>query len=165
MIHAPDALSPGRFREVLGLYPTGVVAVTAMEPGGPVGMILGSFGSVSLDPPLVSFMPGKDSASWARLRGLSAYCINVLGQHQADLCRALSSKRPDKFDGVAWSPSPFGAPALAGSIARIDCRRAQVLDAGDHHIVLCRVLALEPGQPGAPLLFHRGALGTFAAVS
>ena len=53
---------PGRFRHVLGHYPTGVTVVTAKEPDGtPVGMVIGSFTSVSLDPPLVAFFPGCSS--------------------------------------------------------------------------------------------------------
>lgn len=152
-----------RFREVLGLYPTGVVAVTALEPcGAPAGMILGTFASVSLAPPLVSFMPDKSSSSWKRLSGLTRYCVNILGRHQETLCRKLASKREDKFDGIEWRPTRDGAPALAGCVAWIDCLREQVIDAGDHHIVLCRVTGLVPGKAAGPLLFHRGGFGTFS---
>lgn len=157
--------SAGRFRDVLGLYPTGVVAVTALGPDAqPVGMIVGTFGSVSLDPPLVSFMPARTSASWGRLAPLTRYCINVLGQHQVALCQALASKQADKFAGTRWTPSPEGAPALADCLAWIDCQRESLVDAGDHQIVLCRVTGLRTGAAESPLLFHRGGLGTFHAA-
>lgn len=157
------SVHPERFREVLRNYPTGVVAVTATDAeGAPVGMILGTFSSVSLSPPLVSFLPARNSSSWARLSVLDGYCINVLGAHQEPICRALSSKRPDKFSGVEWTPSQLGAPALIGSLVRIDCFREQVIEAGDHHIVLCRVHAVEHGVAGEPLVFHRGSFGTFS---
>lgn len=165
MTQPPATFSAGRFRDVLGLYPTGVVAVTALGPEAePVGMIVGTFGSVSLDPPLVSFMPGKASASWGRLAPQARYCINVLGQHQAALCQALASKRADKFAGIRWALTPEGAPALADCLAWIDCQRESLVDAGDHHIVLCRVTGLRTGAAEAPLLFHRGGLGTFRAA-
>lgn len=166
MTHQSSAIKPAHFRDVLGQYPTGVVAVTALDDAGnPLGMILGSFGSVSLDPPLISFMPGKSSSSWAHLARCDRYCINVLGAHQEDVCRALASKQPDKFAGVAWTASPCGAPVIIGSLAYIHCVREAVHDAGDHHIAVCRVEALTTGAPGTPLLFYRGGYGTFTAQS
>lgn len=161
-----SAIQPAHFRDVLGQYPTGVVAVTALDDsGGPLGMILGSFGSVSLDPPLVSFMPGKSSSSWARLAGCERYCINVLGADQEDVCRGLTSKQPDKFTDVAWTARPGEAPEITGSLAYIHCLRDMIHDAGDHHITICRVERLAMGSPGTPLLFYRGGYGTFTAQS
>ena len=62
-------IDPTRFREVLGQYPTGVVVVTANDAAGdPIGMTVGSFTSVSMDPPLVAFLPSKTSSSWRALR-------------------------------------------------------------------------------------------------
>ena len=67
------------FRRVLGHYPTGVCVVTAVEAdGAPVGMVVGSFTSVSLDPPLVAFFPAKTSQSWPRLAAVGKFCVNVL---------------------------------------------------------------------------------------
>lgn len=153
-----------RFREVLGQYPTGVAVVTACDPeGAPIGMVVGSFGSVSLDPPLVSFMPDKASSSWAKLAPCERFCVNVLGAHQEGVCRALASKKPDKFDAVAWTRSALGNPVLDGSLARIECRKGAVHDAGDHLIVIGDVEALDTGAPGTPLLFYRGGFGTFTA--
>jgi len=161
---ASPPLSGDYFREVLGQYPTGVVAVTACDgDGDPVGMVFGSFGSVSLDPPLVSFMPGKYSATWARLGACETYCVNVLGAEQENVCRSLASKRADKFDDIAWVKSANGAPLIAGSIANIECVKEQVHEAGDHLIVICRVRSLAVGNPGTPLLFYRGGYGTFSS--
>uniref|UniRef100_UPI0025D4D776 flavin reductase family protein n=1 Tax=Lapillicoccus sp. TaxID=1909287 RepID=UPI0025D4D776 len=61
-------IDPALFRETLGHYPTGVVVVTATDDGGePAGMVVGSFSSVSLDPPLIAFFPSTSSFSFARL--------------------------------------------------------------------------------------------------
>lgn len=68
-----------KFREVLGHYPTGVVVVTGIAAdGAPSGMVIGSFTSVSLEPPVVAYLPGKSSRSFARLREAETFCVNVL---------------------------------------------------------------------------------------
>lgn len=166
MTTSPTAPTSGQFREVLGHFPTGVVAVTGIdEAGQPIGMILGSFGSVSLDPPLVSFMPAKSSSSWARLAGCKHYCINILGASQEDICRVLASKSPDKFRDVATTASACGNPMIIGSLAYIHCRPATIHDAGDHDIVVCQVDDLSAASPGTPLLFYRSGFGTFTSRS
>jgi 3-hydroxy-9,10-secoandrosta-1,3,5(10)-triene-9,17-dione monooxygenase reductase component len=151
----------GELRRVLGHYPTGVVVVTALGPdGGPVGLAIGSFTSVSLDPPLVAFLPAKSSTSWPRMSGSTAFCVNVLGHQHADLGRRFAASGGDKFAGLDWSMSPSGCPVLPDVPAWIDCESYSVTDAGDHWIVLGRVTALaaDPGA-GVPLVFYRGAYG------
>src|SRR5271170_6112265 len=97
-----DQIDPGRFREVLGQYPTGVVVVTAISPNGDaVGMTVGSFTSVSLDPPLVAFIPAKLSSSWKALRESGrSIGVNVLAADQEDVCRAMVKRKDRKFDGI-----------------------------------------------------------------
>ncbi|WP_217231473.1 flavin reductase [Streptomyces anulatus] len=157
---------PQSFRTVLAHYPTGVAVVTGLAPDGePVGMVVGSFTSVSLDPPLVAFLPDKKSNSYARLSSARSFCVNVLAADQEDLCRRFASKKAQKFDGVAWRPGPSGAPVLSGAVAWIDCAADQVFEAGDHYIVLGRVTALGVQNPTAPLLFFQGGYGGFTARS
>ncbi len=72
------AIEPGDFRNVLGKYPTGVTLVSSKDDQGPFAMVIGSFGSVSLDPPLVQFMPAKESGTWSRIKKTGKYCVNVL---------------------------------------------------------------------------------------
>src|SRR3546814_10485148 len=86
------------FRKILGHYPTGVCAITAMSDTGiPSAMVVGSFTSVSLDPPLVAFLPDKSSTSWPKIEASGRFCVNVLGDNQEALCRVLASKAEDKF--------------------------------------------------------------------
>lgn len=153
------------FRDVLGHYPTGVVAVTATgQDGQPLGMVVGTFSSVSLDPPLVSFMPTKGSQTYAQLREAGGFCINVLAHDQQSLCRTLSQRDPEKFDRIAWRPSRHGTPQLDGSVAQIHCVAEQEIEAGDHFIVLCRVHDIEIARPVTPLLFFQGGYGGFSPV-
>lgn len=145
------------FRRILGHYPTGVCAVTAMAgPGNPLGLIVGSFTSVSLDPPLVGFFPDKRSSTWPMIRQVGRFCINVLGDLQQGVCARLASGGERKFDGVDYHLSQLGSPIIDGVLAWIDCELDAVHEAGDHYIVLGRVIGLDLHAEGNPLIFHRG---------
>lgn len=153
------------FRRVLGHYPTGVCVVTAIADGRPVGMAVGSFTSVSLDPPLVAFLPDKSSSSFPKIRTAGAFCVNVLASDQEDVCRALAAKVEDKFQGIAWAPGPSGSPILDGAVAWIDCGIDSVTEAGDHFIVIGRVRELDVHHGQLPLLFFHGGYGSFTQPS
>ncbi len=154
-----------RFRQVLGHFPTGVTIITGMSGGHPYGMTIGSFTSVSLEPPLVGFLPMADSISWQAIADSGRFCVNVLGADQGDLCWSFARTAEDqRFEDVPWEPSPNGSPILGGVIAWIDCTTEAVMEMGDHLFVLGRVTDLHvwDGTEPAPLLFFRGKLGGFA---
>ncbi|MGM5068821.1 flavin reductase [Rhodococcus qingshengii] len=156
------SFTPEQFRQVLGQYPTGVVVVTAVIPGEcPAALIIGSFSSVSLDPPLVAFYPSIGSRTWPKIQAQGRFCINVLGADQEALCRVFASKVVDKFDGVTWHLSPGGSPIIDGAVAWIDCDVDDVQTLGDHFLVVGRVNALETASRDLPLLFFRGGYGRF----
>lgn len=159
-------MDPGRFRHVLGHFPTGVVVVTALHDGsGPVGMAVGSFTSVSLDPPLVAFLPDRSSTSFPKIHEAGSFCINILAGDQEHVCRAFATRGGDKYASVAWTAAGSGSPVLDGVVAWIDCDIEQVLDAGDHYIVLGRVRELAVAAKAPPLLFFRGGYGRFSPAS
>lgn len=146
----------GRFRHVLGHFATGVAVITAVGPNGPAGMVVSSFTSVSLEPPLVAFLPDKSSTSWPSIRAAGSFCVNILSVGQEQLCAQFARKGGDKFAGVPWSAAPSGAPVLDGVMAWIDCELTQTFDSGDHYIAIGRVLQLEAADIGAPLVFFQG---------
>ncbi|MCU1453311.1 MAG: flavin reductase domain protein FMN-binding protein [Acidimicrobiales bacterium] len=156
------AFDPARFRQVLGHFATGVSVITAMDGDTPVGLAIGSFFSISLDPPLVGFCAAKSSTSWPRIRAVGAFSVNVLAEDQEDICRVFASKEPDKFSGAPWSPSAHGQPLLAGVLASIDCDLEVVHDAGDHEIVVGAVRDLRVKREGGPLIFFRGGYANLA---
>lgn len=155
-----------RFRDVLGHFPTGVAVVTGMDADGrPAGMAVGSFSSVSLDPPLVAFMPDRSSSSWPKFRDSGAFCVNILGAEQESVCRAFAMKGGDKFAELSWRPAGSGSPILDGVLAWIDCDLDVVHEAGDHYIVIGRVRELDIGTPALPLVFFQGGYGRFTSLS
>ena len=125
-------LDPADFRQVLGHHPTGVALISSVTAEGtPVGMIVGTFTSVSLDPPLVGFLPTRDSTSFAEIAKVGKFTVNILAHDQEPLCRALSRPAATKFDGVEWSPSGNGSPLLPGVVGSIDCTLESTTPAGD----------------------------------
>jgi 3-hydroxy-9,10-secoandrosta-1,3,5(10)-triene-9,17-dione monooxygenase reductase component len=158
------AIDPLIFRQVLGHYPTGVCIITARSDAGEqFGMVVGSFTSVSLDPPLVAFLPDKNSRSWRQLESVGRFCVNILAEDQLPLCRSFSAKTGDKFAGVSHRISDNGSPVLDNVLAWIDCTTHAVHEAGDHMFVMGRVQAMEVDRCGEPLLFFRGGYGSFRA--
>ncbi len=156
------AIESGDFRKVLGKYPTGVTLVSSKDDQGPFAMVIGSFGSVSLDPPLVQFMPAKESGTWLRIKKTGRYCVNVLGEHQLDLSNSFFNKDKDPFEAIHWSESTLGSPIIEGCVAWIDCLIGDVHEAGDHYIVIGEVKAIGATEKDeAPLLFLGGAYGSF----
>src|SRR4051794_15678763 len=150
------------FRRALGQYPTGVAVVTARQDDGtPVGMVVGTFTSVSLDPPLVGFLPDRSSTTWPLIRDAGRFCVNVLAAGQEHVCRAFVTKAADRFDVHGAGDAGSGSPRIAGAVLWIDCDIDSVLPAGDHDMVLGRVRDLGvPSDAGLPLLFVRGGYGS-----
>lgn len=168
---AESTIDPLKFRQVLGHFPTGVTVITACTAEDtPVGITIGSFTSVSLEPALVGFLPMIHSDRWPDIRDAGVFCVNVLGADQGELCWRFARKSADDpFDGLEWRRSAAtGAPILEGAIAWIDCAIEDVVEAGDHYFVTGRVLQLEhaaaESEPN-PLLVFRGKLGEFIEMS
>lgn len=159
-----EDVDPDTMRRVLGHYPTGVVAITAVHDGEPVGMAVGSFTSVSLRPALVGFFADAGSTTWPRIRAAGAFCVNVLGEAHQDVCRRFATRGADKFRELRWEPGATGSPVLHDAISWIDCRLEAVHAAGDHFLALGRVadLGVRP-TGGGPLIFYRGGYGGYRA--
>lgn len=151
-----DGDSSRRFRDVLGRFCTGVTVVTSMSGGRPVGMTCQSFTSVSLAPPLVLFCPAKTSRAWPQMQRAGFFCVNLLSHDQLELSDAFARKGVDKFAGVSWRESATGAPLLDGVLGWVDCTIYAVHEAGDHYVVIGRVMDLGVEEAPHPLLFYKG---------
>lgn len=150
------AFDRATFRRVLGCFATGVTIVTSIEEDGTLcGLTANSFTSVSLDPPLVLVCLDARSNSLGAIRHSGAFAVNILGEGQRDLSGRFASKLPDKFGDGTWTSAVTGSPTLEGALAWLDCRVERALTAGDHEIVIGRVVALGENA-GSPLGYFRG---------
>ena len=151
------APTPDQLRHALGHFATGVTVVTGYGAAGePVGFACQSFASVSLHPPLVLFCADHRGRTWPRMRDDGRFTVNVLTHEQRDLVGRFGSTAGRRFEGLEWTPSEHGGPSLPGVLMRIHCAVEQVHVAGDHDVVIGRVLDLEDGASGRPMLFYRG---------
>ena len=154
----PDAAS---LRTVLGHFATGVAIITAVDGEEPVGMACNSFTSVSLEPQLVLFCAAKSSTTWPRIQAAGKWAANILAQDAEEICRLFAQKGADRFAHIAYTIGRTGAPILEEALAFVDCETVAEYDAGDHVIVVGRVLELGYAPEGKPLLFYRGGYGRF----
>jgi flavin reductase (DIM6/NTAB) family NADH-FMN oxidoreductase RutF len=155
------AVDPQEFRRALGQFATGVVVVCSMLDGTPYGLAVNSFTSVSLDPPLVAFCADKHSSTWPNLRASGRFSVSVLAETQQDVCKTFAAKGADRFASLSWSLGVSGSPRLDGALTWLDCEIESIHTAGDHDLVLGRVVAMERSA-GRPLVFFGGAFGRLA---
>lgn len=160
-----QTVEPGEFREAMAEFASGVTVVTGLDGQGPVGFVCQSFASVSLAPPLVMFCAGRGSRSWPRICAAGRFTVNVLGSHQTALCENFGSRRGRKFEEAAWELSAWDTPSLAGVLMRVHADIVQVIAAGDHDVVVGRVLATERISDARPMIFFRGGFTLPTAVT
>ncbi len=157
-----SAIDQAHYRQVLGHFPTGVTVVAGVAEGEPVGLAVGSFFSLSIEPPLVGFCVGTSSNSWKSMEPSGSFCVNILGADQEDVCRVFATSGDDKFATIGWTTTESGSPLIKDVLAWIDCDLESVLDGGDHHIVVGRVRGMGVGHEGDPLVFFRGGYANLA---
>src|SRR5207248_11462992 len=143
-------------RPVRGRLRTGVPIVRGPGPGGPWGMAANPSPPVGIGPPLVLVCMAHTSTTWPAIRDSGHFAVNILGDHQEEDCRRFGAKTGDRFEGVGWRPGRTGSPVLHEAIAYIDCVIDAEHEAGDHLIVVGRVVDLGQPAEGGPLLFWRG---------
>lgn len=149
-----EAFGVERFRQVMGRFATGVSVVTYWADSAPAGMTASAFVSVSLDPPLVLVSIRKRSRLLRHVATGDCFAVNFLASDQ--------TRASDYFGGRADGDCPvifseaLGVPILAGGLAAIVARVVDLHPAGDHQLMIARVVALED-RPASPLLFYRGA--------
>ena len=147
-------------RNAFGSFMTGVTVVTTMEPNGaPRGFTANSFTSVSLDPPLLLICIAKTASSCAVFSRTPGFVVNILAEDQKDVSGIFASKRPDKFAEVSWTTSANGQPVIDGSLSWFDCARREVIEAGDHIILLGAIRDFDT-RDANPLGYARGGYVT-----
>jgi 3-hydroxy-9,10-secoandrosta-1,3,5(10)-triene-9,17-dione monooxygenase reductase component len=147
------------FRDALGRFATGVAFVTAAPDGEPVGLIVNSLTSVSLEPPLVSFCPARSSLTWSRMRRARRFGVNVLGRRHERFARRATPAGADRFAGLDWELASGGVPLLTDALATLECEIVAEHPTGDHWIVVGQVADLRVPPGDDPLIFFAGGFG------
>lgn len=143
------------FRRSLGQFATGVTVITTDYQGQSIGMSVNSFAALSLDPALVLWSIRKESSSLDAFRNAGHYAVNILSEDQVDVSNLFAKPSEDRFSKVAWHSGHLGAPLLEGVICSLECKLHDVIDGGDHYILVGRVEHYAT-YPGKPLLFSQG---------
>ncbi|WP_271911381.1 flavin reductase family protein [Vreelandella alkaliphila] len=158
-----EALDPRALRQTLGHFATGVTVVTTTGEGGePIGITANSFSSLSLEPPLILWSLGVQSPSLGAFAEGRHFAVNILGAQQEALAMQFARPAEDKFTGIAVQASVEGVPLLADSLARLECRVEFTRLAGDHLLIVGRVLRFA-SEAGEPLLFYQGGFQRLCA--
>ncbi|MFJ6673198.1 flavin reductase family protein [Actinosynnema sp. NPDC091369] len=156
-------VTSGRFRSAMRHLPTSVVIAAGMAGDRPIGMLLGSFTSVSLEPLLVGFLGDHGSRTLRHLLDLDLWTFSVLADDDTTTPGAFRGPLHDRFTGVRWSTSPLGTPVIDDSVLAVHARRHSTVRAGDHDLVLAEVLDVTDPHPSRrPLVFAEGRMTRLA---
>ena len=153
-----DLTDQRALRNVLGRFPSGVCVVTGRDPDGrTVGMACQSFMGVSLDPPLVLVSVMKTSRTLPHLKDGPGFAVSVLGEGDEAVSAMAGSKAADKFEQIGLTTTTSGHQIVDGAPAWFTCELEAWIDAGDHDLLIGRVLEAGPADSDrGPLVFHGG---------
>jgi flavin reductase (DIM6/NTAB) family NADH-FMN oxidoreductase RutF len=148
-------------RRAFGHFATGVTIVTTLDASGnPCGFTANSFTSVSIDPPLLLVNIARSAFGCDAFTGSRGFAVNILAANQRDLSNRFARAGTDKFANQDWHAAVTGSPIIDEVVAWFDCEHFEQVDAGDHIILIGRVLQYAYNTH-APLGFCRGAYVSF----
>ena len=148
------------FRETCAHFASGVAVVTVMAPDGAQhGLTVSSFTPVSLQPPLILVCIDHECTILNHFRTAPSFTVNILNAAQREYSVIFSEKPEGRFDGIAWYPGENGAPLLPDALGVFECRIAQVVEAGDHSVLIGEVLR-SISRAGEPLVYFNRAYRT-----
>ncbi|UIJ77494.1 MULTISPECIES: p-hydroxyphenylacetate 3-hydroxylase reductase component [unclassified Acinetobacter] len=150
-------IDPMKFRRALGNFATGVTIMTAQNADGEkVGVTANSFNSVSLDPALILWSIDKNSSSYHVFEQATHFAVNILSGSQIELSNKFSRRNIDKYEGTSYHEGAGKAPILDNCSAVFECERHQILEGGDHWIIVGKVVNFHD-EGRSPLVYHQGA--------
>ncbi|RIJ17245.1 alpha/beta fold hydrolase [Henriciella mobilis] len=144
-------------RDALGCFATGVTVVTAMTgEQSPIGLTANSFTSVSLDPALLLVCIAKSAGSLSSLKAASHFGVNVLHIGQQGISNTFAKPGEDRFAQTPWQRGNHDVPLINGALANFECRQQEIVDGGDHEILIGEVLRAKFEPRRDPLLYFGG---------
>jgi flavin reductase (DIM6/NTAB) family NADH-FMN oxidoreductase RutF len=155
-------LDPAHYRKALSCFATGVTVVTTRWQDADWGMTCNSFASVSLEPRLVLWSIRKAVNSLEAFTKSEGFMVSVLAQHQEGIARQFASgEMTARFAGVDTERQSSQRLRLTGAAAWFDCKTHQLVDAGDHYILIGEVQAFDQLDDASALTFWRSRFGRF----
>jgi flavin reductase (DIM6/NTAB) family NADH-FMN oxidoreductase RutF len=149
-------------RNVLGCYATGVAIITARSgTKDHIGVTVNSFCSVSLEPPLILFSLLRTANILAPFQKVGSFTVNILEEGQEALSNMFARPSTAAWAETNFSEGENGCALFANCLAQLECNKTAELDGGDHLIFLGEVIRFHLRSPVNPLLFYRGAYGTY----
>ncbi len=149
-------------RAAFSAFLTGVTIVTTTgSDAAPLGFTANSFTSVSLDPPLLLICIGKRSASLNHFLSARTFAVNILSDKQQHLSARFATPVVDRFAEVGWDMGPAGSPILHDVCGWFDCETRNIVEAGDHHIIIGEVMGFDH-NPQEALGYSRGGYFSLA---
>jgi len=156
----PD-VAPGDFKRALGQWATGVTVITTLGADGePFGVTATSFGTLSLDPPLIQWSLRTTAWSHKLFAVAGRFAVNILAEHQSDVSTRFATPDIDRFALTPFEAGLDGLPLLSGCAAWLECKTETTIPGGDHTLFIGRVRRTAVADR-APLLHWRGAYGQF----
>lgn len=155
-----ESVEPSAFRAAMRRVPSPVVVVTAEEDEKPRGITIGSFTSVALDPPLVSFNVGREARMHAVIEACSRFAVQVLSEGQVHLAKRFAEPgltSEEQFEAVPTAYDDHGTPILEGVSARFYCTPHSSVSAGDHTLYVGRVVGIDDPPNRGAVLYHQSS--------
>ncbi len=149
-------IDPRTLRDAFGRFMTGVTVVTTRTPDGvPLGFTANSFTSVSLDPPLLLVCPGKYLSSYNDFANCEHFAVSILAEGQETVSNTFAGFKGDRFARVEHTADCHDIPTVDGAVATFSCRTHNIVDAGDHVLLIGEVVDFTAeNRPG--LGYHAG---------
>lgn len=157
-------LDPEQLRRAMRAWSSGVTIVTTAHEGDHYGMTVGSFTSVSLEPPLIIISLDSESRTRRLVSASGAFAVSILAANQSGLSDRFAGRldpEQDRFEGLKTGTLVTGSPLLDGALAGLDCRVRQEIPVGMNTLFLAEVVAARGNGEGEPLLYHNRRYGRF----
>ena len=143
-------------RQALGSFPTGVTVVSCLDKNNnPLGFTANSFTSVSLDPQLISICIDKESFNIDTFSITEHFAVSILSESQQSISTTFATPNEERFKDIDWRSEDTGSPIISNAVAWFDCKTEQVVDAGDHLILIGKIISFD-SSPKTPLMYLRG---------
>ena len=129
------------YKDLLSSLASSIAVVTVLHDDILGGLTINSFTSVSLSPLLVLFCVNSSSKTESLIQKKRAFNINFLSDTQKEISKLFSSQIENKFANLQYKLGEYcNCPIILGSLGYLECELYSHHVAGDHRIIIGKVL-------------------------